>query len=223
MKKITFTFLTLLFLGFTSVAQSAFLIVHNPANGFDESARPSIKIKTEITNLTGNTLNLKWDRNVLVLPSPMTTQICDPLYCYFEEVSTGMFMIAPFATDTVSIIFLNPTGQNQVALVDMVITNKDNLTDVQPIHFQLNPVVGTKDLPEPTVRFFPNPFVETFTLDNADAVANIRIFSMDGRQVAFMNANPGEVYTLNQPAGMYIMALEDDKGNVFQTVEVNKQ
>ena len=57
-----------------------------------------------------------------------------------------------------------------------------------------------------------------------DQVAAVRIFTLDGRQVTRMNTVPSQVYSLaGQPAGSYIVALENAKGRVVRAMEVVKR
>jgi hypothetical protein len=87
-----------------------------------------------------------------------------------------------------------------------------------------SPLSGTDELPVANVQLFPNPTVDNFQLTNADAVQRIRVFSMDNREVARFTATPGAQYSLaTQAAGTYYLALEDDKGQVFQAIRLVKQ
>ena len=55
-------------------------------------------------------------------------------------------------------------------------------------------------------------------------VAGVRLFALDGRQVAYFEPSAGQRYSVaDQPAGTYIVALLAKNGKVFQAVEVRKQ
>ena len=88
----------------------------------------------------------------------------------------------------------------------------------QPASFSLTESAAAR------INLFPNPTVESFTLENAEMVAAVRIFSLDGRQVSRIEAEPSQVYSLaSQPAGSYIVVMENKKGDVVKSLEIRKQ
>ena len=79
-------------------------------------------------------------------------------------------------------------------------------------------------LPAADVKLFPNPVADQFTLSNDQDVAAVRVFSLDGRQVAAYNASADHQYNLAaQPAGTYIVSLIAADGRTFQAIQLNKQ
>jgi hypothetical protein len=114
-------------------------------------------------------------------------------------------------------------GASCESIVHIKITNLDNPSDTTIAVYLLNQNTATKDLPEANVRVFPNPTIDFFSLENAENVALIRVFTLDGREVVRFDAAASTYYTLqNQPAGNYVIALSDKNNRTFQVLELKK-
>jgi hypothetical protein len=73
------------------------------------------------------------------------------------------------------------------------------------------------------VKIFPNPFATYIALEQAEEVSAVRIFSLEGREVLRLEGNANGVYTLDElTPGVYVLALEDKNGRVFQASEITK-
>jgi hypothetical protein len=80
-------------------------------------------------------------------------------------------------------------------------------------------VDNTKD-----IHLFPNPTNGSFLLTNAENVANIRVFSITGRELRSFDASIGtKSYSLEGlPAGIYFVTLRDKNGAVLKVLRVVK-
>jgi hypothetical protein len=185
-----------------------------------------VEVHNELANMTANSRTIRWERIVLVNPDSLASQVCDPNACYASWISTRTFTLA--ANDTVPMIIhlLNPESLDPYyAVIQIKYTDLADSLNPQYSYYIYN--IGTvgadEPLPAANVTLYPNPVVESFSLDNADAVSRIRVFSLDGRQVAVLNASAGQTYPLvGQPAGSYIVGLEGKSGKIFQMIKVRK-
>ncbi len=219
-----FLFAAILSVNFAA-AQTTFSLTPIPSmvtgapENFDSYAHGTIK------NISSVRDSLRWTRTVIELPEGFTTAVCDPIQCYFPIVNTQDFALAPGESGPLDVHFYNNLETSGTGLVHVKVTNINVPNDMVTGIYVYNTTTGTKDpLPVANVRLFPNPTTEGFALDNATEVAGVRIFSLDGRQVAHLNPSADQCYSLaNQPVGTYIVALLAQNGKIFQAVELHKQ
>lgn len=205
---------------------SAFTVAPNPADTIALPDADDAPAEAEIHNISSNTLNVRWTRTVVNITPGCYTQVCDPVTCWSETVSTKTFSLAPGEEGQLTVHFRNPNAIEASSIVHIKVVNLDNPADTLTAvyNYVAAPLVSTKDLPTPSVKLFPNPTVESFSLQNGEAVAGIQVYALDGRSVARFEVSPNNFYSLaGQPAGTYVLALEDKNGIVFQALELSKR
>ena len=208
-----------------ATAQGAFHLTPSPSNVDAPQTVSDTAAETVIGNLTSDTVFIKWERTVINITQGCWTQICDPIYCYSATVSTKTFFLKAGETKPMTVHFMNDGEQFCCALVHIKLTNLDNLNDTLTGIYLLNTncAVGTADLAGNDIRLFPNPVTESFSLDHAEAVSRIRVFSLEGRQVAVFETGQQNSYSLaGQPVGTYLLALENKNGKVIRALEIRK-
>lgn len=226
--KRSFTILFLIAAAFGMVsAQVTFHVSATQVWKVTNPNEPDIEGHFEITNATGSTQTIKWERTTINITNGCLTQVCDLNLCYTPVVSSKNFDIAANATGNIIMHFLNYDSlPNTSGVIHLKMTNVNFPTDTVTVVFLFTEASsGTNQaLPAPTVKLFPNPATDYFRLDRADAVQRIRMFALDNREVARYTAAPGMTYPLTEvPAGTYILALEDENGRVFQALELIKK
>jgi subtilase family serine protease len=181
----------------------------------------------QVKNLTNNTITIKWERTVISIdPDTLLTQVCDLNACYTPPVNTRTFQLGPQASGNMSVYLLNNSGQAAHAIVHMKYINLADVSNPKTgvYIFNADLVDAQEPVPAANVRLFPNPVIESFSLDQAEDVARLRVFALDGRKVATFDATTDNTYSLaGQPAGTYVVALESKSGKIFQAIEVKKQ
>ena len=229
MKNLLFTFVFGLCLFPNVQGQSAYHVHPNPsdtvttADTYDSAAHGKIK------NVSNDTIKIKWVRHVISKTLNVETAVCDPVLCYFPGVSSKTFELEPDSSGQLTVHFYNnaydpPPGQAGSGIVHLKLTNLGNAADSLTAVYTYNTLTATNDLPQPTVRLFPNPTTDFFTLENAEEVASMRLFTLDGREVARFINDAGNTYSIaNQPIGNYVLSFEDKNGQLFQAVELQKR
>lgn len=221
----------LLLLGFTlfttaAFAQATFNLTPDTVSIVVDLQETDVEVHNELTNLTSTDLLIKWERTVIEIePDTLFTRICDPIQCYAEWIDTKTFTLTADTTVPMIVHLYKEEGQDGSAIVELKYTNMADVDHPQYAYYIFNSAAsGTNEqLPAANVKLYPNPVVESFSLDNADEVSRVRVFSSDGRQVAVYNAVAGQVYSIaEQPAGAYVVALETRSGKVFQAIGIRK-
>jgi hypothetical protein len=210
---------TTLVLGFllcqVALAQATFKIEPNPASATVPDTIYDGAVHSQVINLTPGNKNMRWERTIIELPAGIISLVCDKNLCWSANVSTKDFLLTPGDSATMDAHFLNQLGTTVSAIVHIKVTNLgDPTNDFVTGVYLYNPTSSTSNpLPAADVKLFPNP-----------VVAAVRVYSLDGRQVAAYNASADHQYNLaTQPAGTYIVSLLAADGRTFQAIQVNKQ
>lgn len=219
---------TLLFGFFPLVlmAQLPFSITPNPAHIDTLPNVADAPCDAIIHNNTNQPLNIKWERIIINLPTGMRSQVCDPVTCYFATVSTKSFTLPGGAEGDMIVHFLNDVAQPFQAIIHLKVYNIDDPTQEIIAVYTYNSIASDakEPLPAAVVKMYPNPSTEFLALENAADVHFLRVYSLEGRQVAQFNASDDHRYDISQLApGAYVLSLEDEKGRLFQAVEFVKQ
>jgi hypothetical protein len=221
--------LLLVFTLFTTAAaftQATFTMTPDTVSVVVELEQTDVEVHNEMTNLTGIDRSIKWERTIIEMnPDTLETQICDPDACFASWVSTHTFNLKAATTVPIIVHLLKDEGQDGCGIVQLKFTDLADPGNPQYSYYVFECAAsGTNEqLPAANVKLYPNPVVESFSLDNADEVSRIRVFSSDGRQVAVFDAAAGQMYPIaGQPAGAYVVALESKSGKVFQAIGIRK-
>lgn len=226
MKNLLFTLILLALATAPGFSQATFELHPDTVAVLVELESDDVEAHNELTNLTSTQRQIAWVRTVIsVNPGDSPIQVCDPIACYAPWVDSLSFPLGPDTTVVMIMHLLKDIDSTASAIVQLKIFDLADPTHPQYGLYIFNDgLSGTNDqLPAANVKLYPNPMVESFTLDNGDAVNRIRVFTRDGRQVAVFNPAPGQFYSLaDQPAGTYMVGLEAKNGRFFQVIEVVK-
>ncbi|MFN4080131.1 MAG: T9SS type A sorting domain-containing protein [Saprospiraceae bacterium] len=226
MKNLRFTLVFCLATGFAYAQQLPFTVIPNPSHVISPPSEfDSYSKDTRVVNLTNAPLNVQWERVIISVPQGMQTQVCDPNLCYLPTVNSQEFTLQPNDTAELFVHFLNFSGQSGVAEVHIVLTNKDNPSDVFTAIYTYDSTVSTGEGFDPSaVLLAPNPASDYFLLTDDARIEHVRVYSRDGRPAAAYRAMPGQRYEIGAlPQGMYFVALFDRDNRFVRAVELIKQ
>jgi len=211
---------------FSAFAQATFEMTPDTASITVDLDGTDIEIHNEMTNLTSVNRSIKWERTIISLePDTLDTQVCDPVACFAAWIDTHTFTLYADTTIPMIVHLLKKQDHDASAIIQLKLTDLADPNNPQYSYYVFNSAAsGTNDLlPAANVKLYPNPVVESFTLENADEVGRIRLVALDGRQLAAFTPVSGQQYSLTgQPAGTYIIALESKTGQLFQAIEIHK-
>lgn len=208
------------------VQGQSFTMAPNPSGVVADPAVFDTENYMTISNTESNTKTMRWTRTVVFLSNPsLQTQICDNNACYLPGVNSQLFLLSPNESFSMIVHLLNPMNVTAEAIVHLRVVNTENPADSVTAVYTFSPVSTT---PYPSsalkVGIRPNPASDYVQLDNADQVAGVRIYALDGRLVAQRVADPSQRYDIQTlQAGNYILVLEDDLGRIMKAVEIIKR
>jgi len=228
MKLFTSTFIALVAALTYAHAQASFTLTpQNVTVVVADSTHDAEGINT-IKNLQNVSKIIKWTRTVICInPSTAQTQICDLVTCYFPTISTRTFTLGPQVSGPIITHFLKDAGATGSAIVALHFENTANAADSLTSLYVFNTCGDSathEQLPAATVQMYPNPVSDFITLQNAEEVAKIRLYTTDGREVAAFNANVDGQYPIaHLAAGTYYMGLFDKQARLFQAIKMDKR
>ncbi len=224
MKNLFLTFLVFSLTITFANAQSAFLLTPQPASASAPVEQGDVPVDAHITNLTNSTLNMRWERRVIELSDSCETAVCDPNVCWSRSLDAMEFGMEPNTTGAMLVHFYN-NGYPCAGIVHVKLTNLGNPADSLIGVYLFNQSSSLNELPAANVKLYPNPVTDFFSLQNAENVAAIRVFALDGRLMARFDArNSNNSYSIqNLPVGNYVISLEDKHGDTFQAMSLDKR
>ncbi len=232
MKSLSFTLLLVLAFTTFCTAQVTFALTTDTVIGTAEVPEITAAAHDTVFNLTSNSLTINWTRYILSISPGCVIQICDPNNCYLPTVSSKNFTISANPNNNIGLMVVDLvdtllSGNPANAIVRIKYTSLAQASDTADTYYLLS-ITETTGVHDPAsvsrVVLYPNPVTESFTLDNAEAVRKIRVYDLNGRQVAEYAATSGQHYSLSgQPSGTYFVALADENGRVFRALQVIKE
>lgn len=102
------------------------------------------------------------------------------------------------------------------------------LTEIYRFKFNVdadcNPLVSNENFDKSSVKIFPNPTTDYFTITENPYVKSIQIFNVLGKQMATIPYQNGDGINIsNFPNGLYLVRLQDDDGNVLKITRLTKR
>jgi hypothetical protein len=160
-------------------------------------------------------INVRWQRNLLMITPGCTTRICDPAACYPPNISSRIFPLWANQMAFINVYLNNNTGTGNIcqAVVRMDMWNIDVPNIVVPAYYIFNATSAINDVFRlEEVKVFPNPTSDYFTIQN-DKVARVRMMTLDAREIGSFNATQTKTFALNgQISGIYVLIMEDNTG-----------
>jgi hypothetical protein len=209
---------------FGAAAQTTFSVSATEVWKIAPHTQPDVEGHFIITNLTNQLQVIRWTRTVVSITPGCLSQVCDLNLCYTPPVSSRTFDLPPNEYGPIIMHFLNyDTILGAEAVIRLKMANENLPSDTVTVTFLFTSPLNRTGTPLPAavVRAYPNPATDGVWLANADEVHAVRVLSLDGREVARFTAAPDGYYSLSgQPAGTYLLVLEDAYRRAFQVLEV---
>lgn len=226
MMKQLFTLFCILLTGIFSVQAQSFSVTPNPSTVTAPSTDEDVENYVTLTNNVPFAKTMRWTRTVIYISDPsLESQVCDNIQCYLPSVSSKTFPLAGNESFQMIMHLLNPNEIAADAIIHLKVNNENAPADSLTIVYAFSITTGVgSPLGNAGVSFFPNPASDFVQLTNADPVAALRMYTMDGRLAAYRIATPDHRYDIStlQP-GTYVLGLENAEGRLIQAMEVVRQ
>lgn len=191
--------------------------------------------KGKITNVSDQTLSVRWQRVFVEGPAEWEAQTCDFNQCWSPIVESNIqesldlnepLILMPGDTSNMD-VYLNPnfttgTGQFTIEISlsdtpDEIITSATYNFDIQS---DVNPVA---EVEVTAIKVFPNPTADYIRLENSDVVDELVIYNMIGRKVRNFEVRTGARYNVaDLPTGLYLVSMVNEEDGILKTVRLSK-
>ena len=227
-------------LTFSSFAQDL-SVEPNPANlaeeGLDlDNVNLEVINHSELNNLSGAEVSLRWRRIIVNAPSAWQFPVCDNNQCYFHSVATSPNEVT-IAADALSLfdVHCRPNGVAGCGTVRLEIASwgdEDFATILYSSTYEFkinNPgeceiVDAIDDVTISKVRVYPNPTSDLFQiseLENIPEADEVAVYNIVGKKVK--SFAPVSEYSVGDlPDGMYMVSLIDNETGILKTVRMSK-
>lgn len=187
---------------------------------------PDSAADADIISLINSDIVIKWQRYQYFMTQGCATKVCDLNACYGENTSTKQFTLPAGDTALISVHFVNNTGAHGQGLVRLDMWNIDIPDVIVPVYylFNITESTGTNEgVRVPEVKVFPNPVAESFSVQQEN-ISRIRMMDMDGRELTAWTAPGGGRFSIAGYApGMYVLIMEDDRGQAVGVAQLQKK
>ncbi len=169
-----------------------------------------------ISNVSGDTINMRWVRVEENIPSWWRSSICRASYCYSIPDDSGSFTMLPGGVDMLY-IHIYPYGFSDTGNVVVKLFNVDSPSDSERIMFHADLSTGIDE--HSTMTFFhidpANHQIRFSPIENG----HWTLTDVTGRTIAGESTKPGEIYTAKvATSGIYFFTFV----NAVGVVEVRK-
>lgn len=208
------------------LAQQSFSLTPNPVFGV-EMLPIEVEGHATVKNLAATTDTFRWKRTIIRLDhdSVCQTAVTDPFLHWFYQVSEKTFWLAPGEEGPLNVTLWDFEETGCCAIVHMKLKKVDSPTDSIEAYYYLRTCqpLAVLEIQKSSVKIFPNPVAQFFSLKNADIVAQLTFCDASGRMLRRIPANPDNRYQVaDLPSGAYYLVLENIDGSIVQVVEFVK-
>ena len=176
------------------------------------------EVKVKVKNISTQKLDLMWTREALLMPENSSSFICDANLCYAPHTSNCPFdspnELNPGASFDLKLTYVDNGTADPAHIVVWVYEKEDTSSKIK-VDFLFNKTIAstnaTADVSK--IKLYPNPANTAFSLQNANGVTYVELFSLLGRKVMSYNLNGGRSIDIsNLSKGIYILeGLFDNK------------
>ncbi|MCC6725978.1 MAG: T9SS type A sorting domain-containing protein [Saprospiraceae bacterium] len=192
-----------------------------------------------ITNTSNQNIKVKWQLDLSGTECPSTWQyaICDTNACYSFGVFSNINSPNPGPNAPVNLkpndvsridIHIRPTGTEGCCSPVVKFTEvTGGAIDLGSATFEvcITPLSSVKDQsPYLNIQAFPNPTTGHFSLTDNPFVKQIAVYNLFGQKVCHYQHTNGATHDFNNaPAGLYLVNLLDENGEMLKTIRMTKE
>jgi len=238
MKKALLFVFSIMFLGLS--AQVTVTLQPIPSEGWanldDDDTNPkNVNAHATITNTSDASKTFRWILTVDSQEEPWGFAVCDINTCYNAGVTTETFTLLA-GQSSIMDVHVYPSG-DQTTLEGAVPGTGSASLKITEMQDPDNTVTGTynfniegeavptslTELELSQLKLFPNPTADYFEVQGPEGVATVSIYNLFGTAIENFAFQSGEKYNVsNYAKGLYLVALEDEDGQLLKTMRLQK-
>jgi hypothetical protein len=190
---------------------------------------------SRIKNLSDQTINLRWEREVMSAPAGWEFRVCDTIACYTSSVVSNVVfggqpnLPVPILKKESTKLDLHvlPRGIEGCAEVRLKLTdatNPNNLLSSAVYKICVGSLTPVTEQENNQIRIFPNPASDYISMSRNTVVRQIWVSNILGKRIKSFNVSYPSRYDISDiPDGIYMVSLIDSKGSIFKTLRLSKR
>jgi len=229
-----FTFLTV------GVFAQELSVEPNPAN-FDKEGLDlnddflEVVNHSELNNLSGSEVQLRWRKVVVSAPSAWQFPVCDNNQCYFHTIFVSPAEVVIAANDlSLFDVHCRPNNVSGCGTVQLEVAAWDdeefaNILYTSTYEFKVNNagecLTSVNNVVISQVRVYPNPTTNLFQiaeLANIPEADEVAVYNVLGKQVKSFSTAQSEFSVGDLPDGMYLVSIISKQDGILKTVRMSK-
>lgn len=225
MRRILLTLITFAIFSVATFAQN-FIVEPSPANVSGLPGDQSMDASSKVINQTNETLNLRWERIVIDMPSEWDAPICDNVLCWAPHISAKDFTLAPNEAGDMKVSYRPNDAEGNGEIHMLIYDPLDSLNTVQEhIYYGIATTVSVKEPEEADFTIYPNPAKDFVVLPENNQIKKAILYNIAGKQVrAFdMVANTSRFDVADLMRGTYLLQFIDEAGTILHTTRLTKR
>lgn len=171
-----------------------------------------------LSNLSTDTLYLRWLRDELNVQPAWLNSICDNNVCHSFEDDSADFFIAPGDTGFLEMMF-DPNNQNGDGIVNINVfspTDSFNVNATAVFHINVNDLNAVNEIKNSGIKYFHNQsgFLEVYSLESP--IHSYELFDINGRLVLNEPEKNISTFSIDKSelsSGIYFLRLFTQSGN----------
>ncbi|MFK7932082.1 MAG: T9SS type A sorting domain-containing protein [Saprospiraceae bacterium] len=190
--------------------------------------------KGKITNVSNETINVKWARVFTEGPEEWDSQTCDFNSCWAPVVVSNIdealelnepLILAPGDTSNMD-VYVNPNFVGGMGTFEIRLSTAENPNDIlttATYNFDLSTVTSVDDFNYNEIRVFPNPTTEYIQMDYTEGVDELVVYNLVGQPVRRFAVQNGVRYDVGDLTdGIYLLSLVNYERGIVKTLRVSK-
>lgn len=225
MRRILLTLMTFAVFSVTTFAQN-FTVEPSPANASGLPADQFIDASSKVINQTNETLNLRWERVVIDIPTEWDAPICDNVLCWAPHISAKDFILAPNEEGDMKVSYRPNSTEGSAEVHILIYDPLDSMNTVQEhIYYGTATTVSVEEPEEADFTIYPNPARDFVVLPESNQIKKGILYNIAGKQVKTfdMAANTRRFDVADVMRGTYLLQFIDEAGAILHTTRLTKR
>ncbi len=204
-------------------AQQTFTLKPNPVFGVVMDPT-RIEGSATVKNLASTRDSFSWKRTVIRLDNDSIcyTQVSDTYNHWFYLASEKPFWLDPGQEGPMNVTLWDFEELGCCAIVHLKLKKLDAPIDSIESYYYLRTCqpLAVTEIKKASVKVFPNPAVNFFSLENAESVARVTICDATGKMLRRITVNSANQYEIGELSpGFYYLILENSAGSILQVMD----
>jgi hypothetical protein len=233
MKKALLAMAAILFLAAPSFSQTDFILLPNDSISLTQTvaANDILEGFMKVKNISNSTKTIKWICSDKTGPHDWEVNICDIVNCYSFGYVVRSFNLAAGDTGTMR-LDVDPHGASGAGFVSLLMwvdgDSANGKVKTPTWNVDINALTGIKNVSATSLKIFPNPVKNIFTVSGLENAGNLsfEVYDMKGSavksEVKAATNTTIDISIENLPQGIYVLKAFDKDGQIAGTSRLSK-